>query len=449
MSYAEIDTSVDHGAPYELYEFSIPNSGLEWRYSNTLLPVNWGGNTYTPEAITRGSITREAGTLGGNITVEVADENPFALELYAGLSSRPVAVTIRQVHRTDPAAEARPIFVGLVAGVTFSGARATITCGPRFALASKRKVPWITYQAGCNWEWGGKGCGVNKANFKLDASLASTNQTGRVLTVSGASGYTSGHFSGGYVQRVADGDTRFIEKHAGTAITLASPFRNLTGTAETFWLFPGCRKNEEDCLSRFQNLQHYLGWARLPSINPYNRSAYYLPGALTGVTDPGETFSIPGYTGYELAVPDQSASATSYSTTRGGGSSGTSTVYHAFSMTLRIDSDGYLRVVTSAMTVTSPVGWLRPRPSPDSGLPALFQVRVDSGSWVNLSDSPTYTRTDEVAVPWGTSEIPTASIPFFIEVREISTGLIRVSGTLTAIIQPIGPAPDTNDSGGQ
>ncbi len=458
MTYAAIDTSTDQGKPYELFEFTVPGTSLAWRYTTRTAAITYGGHVYAPEAIARGEIERQVGVIGGTAAIELPDDNALAMELLASLASRVVAVVVRQFHETDADLEARVVYRGSFVGISFAGAVARLQFGPSYALAGRRKVVWMTYQASCNWAWGEAECGVDKDAFRVDASLDSGDQVGRVLTPPTLGAAADGDFNGGWVERVANGDTRFIESQVGTALTLASPFTGLTVTAEDFRIFPGCRNTELDCASRFDNLVNHLGWARLPSINPFNRSAFY-QSPVSDIPDPGDIYAIPGFDGYTIRASDVTLALAPASMS-------TQTVYQ---VTFTLDTDGYY--TASASTAGSgggaeadpfpggydsrspDFGWVNPQPAPAGVLP-LFEVNIetvtssDTGAALTVPGGPAYdtwlaltsTRTFQLQVSFnrgveaGIDGAPlpyTSQLLFRTRIRAVADGLVKVQGDFT------------------
>ena len=307
MTHLATELTVDSAAPVELFTFTIPGTTLAWRYCTDTQPWTFGPNTWVPEAIERSAVSRKLDETSSPMQVMVGDENPFALALLAGLTVRPVAVLVEQFHRTDAGLERIVIFTGNAAGVTFEGAKATITCLPRLAVADRRRVPWQTYQATCNWQWGSAQCGVNKETYKLGPyTLGPAAQVGTNLIIPGV--HTTGDLSNGWVHRLADDDTRFIEQNIGGELVLEYPFRNISPAGEQFAVYPGCRRTETDCATRYNNLPNYLGWSRLPAQNPFERSAFYLSTAAAPTPPVGTTADLGG--GYTLTLAPQKARLT-------------------------------------------------------------------------------------------------------------------------------------------
>ena len=339
MAYTDFDYSTDAGAPYELFGFT--EGARSWRYTTRPVATVQDGLTYDPLTITRSEINRTSDSVGDAMTISLPDNNPLALELMAGLSAHLVTVRVLQVHLTDPDLQEQTIFAGVVRDISIEGATAEITCGSRLGSSAGRRIAPTTYQAGCNLTWGSARCGVSREAYKATAEITAADQTGRVLTLPSLSGFAAGHFNGGRV--VVAGTQRFIEKHAaGGVLTLSYPVRGLTSAPATASIYPDCPKTEAACADRYNNLPNFLGWSRLPSINPYNRSAYYLASADPIAPPVGHESPLPGYPGYFVRLLDSEAY---FKRTRI-----LNAYAHRYSLVLDFSPDGYLVLTDTLMT---------------------------------------------------------------------------------------------------
>ena len=449
MTYAEIDTSTDAGAPYELFEFT--EGARAWRYTTSPHSDTWGGQQWLPRPIMREAINRDSGSIGDPLRVTLPDNDPLALELLAGMTMHQVSVRVRQLHRGD--AEARILFSGLVSGVSIQGASAVVSCASRYAMVSKRRIAPTTYQAGCNLTWGSSRCGVDAELYRVDSTATASDQVGRVLTVAALSGYAVGHFNGGQV--FFGGTRRFVEKHAaGGALTLSYPLGGLTSTPAAVAVYPDCKKTESDCISRYNNLPNYLGWTHLPSINPYNRSAYYLEEASV-VAPPAESVGdLPGYPGYQITLAPVTVSLPNmtYTSTRvtleftSNGTLLLRTVVYRYSEGGGADNPGLPGGWYLAQDVTLPVPgmWASPRPVPGYG-GTTFRVDVVAppvgggtnpaalsgfAQWVNPSPSVL------VAIDAAPQHLLGGTWVFTIRIRNRTTGIMISQGDLTVVFAP-------------
>lgn len=444
MSYAEIDQSVDAGAPFELFEFV--EGARSWRYTTRPVTTVQDELTYEPLTITRSEINRTSDSVGDDMTISLPDNNTLALELMAGLSAHLVTVRVLQVHLTDPDLQEQTIFAGVVRDISIEGATAQITCGSRLGSSAARRIAPTTYQAGCNLTWGSSRCGVNREVHKATAEITAADQTGRVLTLPSLSGFAAGHFNGGRV--VVAGTQRFIEKHtAGGVLTLGYPVRGLTSAPATASIYPDCPKTEAACASRYNNLPNFLGWSRLPSINPYNRSAFYLASADPVAPPAGQEGPLPGYPGYYVRLLD---SAADFERTQVHYAAS-----HGYTLVLDFSPDGYL-VLTDTLTTTTSV-----RDPDHSGLsqnmpvstPAVIQQGV-AGMWGHPKPVPNFDtidiRVDVVSLDAATLESSTRLNSWFSPsagvrtvVLNIRAGVVSAAGSQYGI--PIPPLISTLD----
>ena len=433
-----IDWPDDETDTIELFTFTVSGTDLAWRYSTHLEPITRGSLTYLPEAITRSNVTRAINQPSSDLTIEVGDENEFALRLFDGLTSRPVDVLVEQWQYG--ALSAVTVFTGRTTGVSFDGPKATIACVPRHAVASRRKVPWQTFQAGCNWQWGSEGCGIDREVYVLGPYGLSTGAWSGV-TVTLPSTHADGDLSNGWIERMVDGDRRFIEQNVGGVLTLQSPFPAVTD-GESWLVYPGCRRTETDCATRYNNLVNFLGWSRLPAVNPFSRGAFYLQAAAPVVPPAGTTADLGG--GYTLDLSPVTAAlrvAGSYSG------------YRRTDVAIRFVEQGQavLESIGSATLVSAPFvnRYISPRPCPPavtSGLEIWFSstglavgsigdrisVALVSGfdAWLPLSSM------QQAVVAIGTQGngsggnqgVVATATQIHIRVRRASTGLVLVEG---------------------
>ena len=426
MSYAEIDQSIDAGAPFELFEFV--EGSRSWRYTTRPVATAQDEITYQPLTITRSEITRSSDSVGDDMTISLPDNNPLALELMAGLSAHLVTVRVLQVHLTDPDLQEQIIFAGVVRDISIEGATAEITCGSRLGSSAARRIAPTTYQAGCNLTWGSTRCGVPREVHKATAEITAADQTGRVLTLPSLSGFAAGHFNGGRV--VVAGTQRFIEKHAaGGVLTLSYPVRGLTSAPTTASIYPDCPKTEAACASRYNNLPNFLGWSRLPSINPYNRSAYYLASADPVAPPAGQEGPLPGYPGYFVHLLD---SAADFERTQVHNAAS-----HGYTLVLDFSPDGYL-VLTDTLTTTTSVR------DPDNqghaqsvvvAAPAVIQQGV-AGMWGHPKPVPNFDtidiRVDVVSLGAATLESSTRLGSWFSPSAGVRTVVLNIRAAVVS-----------------
>lgn len=247
-------------APLELYEFL--QGATAWRYTSGDRAVTHLGHEYLPRAIARKEIRHSQEESTGSVELTLPKTDPVALLFRGHLPPRPLSLTIWRVQRQDLLGGA--IFTGSVSSVSFEGAIATLKCAPLEELLN-RPAPGLVFQSQCNWVLYGAGCGVSAAAFRHSGHVARIE--GLALHVAGVGGKPDGWFRAGYVLSAA-GDRRFVVNHTGEVLTLNAPFDGLA-VGDLVSVYAGCQRTEADCQERFDNLDRFFGFPRMPSRNAF------------------------------------------------------------------------------------------------------------------------------------------------------------------------------------
>lgn len=241
----------------ELYEFKI--AANIYRYCTGMSSVSYGGNTYTPEAITRNEISKEFDNASASISL------PIHLEpapKYRVLN--PATVVWVTIMRED----GTKLFIGKVGGVSFDMKKAVAT----MKLVSiqgmmKSKIPTRTYSASCSYECFDKDCGLLSANFKTTLFEQDTNISADYTQISSPkiAAKAGGYFAGGYVR--CGEEASYIISSVGDTVKLLFPLQLWTPSM-TIELYPGCAKTLSVCKSKFNNESNYGGYPFIPDTNP-------------------------------------------------------------------------------------------------------------------------------------------------------------------------------------
>jgi uncharacterized phage protein (TIGR02218 family) len=248
--------------PIELYLFA--QGAVEWKQTSGDADYVVGPRTYSPEYLVRGQDAYSQEDWAGNVEVRVKRSNPITALFISGIPVSPVSLTIYRLMRGDSPV---PRFIGTVVGCSFEGSEAVLTCAP-ISQQIKRAFPIFVVQFQCNLALYSPRCGVSKAAFKLSTTVSSSS--GLNVTLASVGGHPDGWFNNGFLE-LASGDRRYITTHVGSVVTLQRPFLSLpNGTAVD--AYPGCDRTEPTCTSKFGNLPNHLGFARVPTRNPYTKA---------------------------------------------------------------------------------------------------------------------------------------------------------------------------------
>lgn len=263
MSYSAVETSRYSGAPKELYKFTC---GVDkFCYTSGDGSETYNTDVYAPDTIERTQIDQSQEQQAGSIDVTIMRDNAVAALFIPYLPVNPVGLTIYRRHRSDP--ETVTIFVGKVVTAKFEGSQVVLSCAPASQILQK-KIPVNVYQRQCNLALYSTRCGVNKALFSATGNV--TAVSGYTVTVPGVNSHIDGWYAGGWIER-SNGDMRFITGHAGNDITLQAAFLDLT-VGELVTVYAGCDRSESTCSLKFGNLVNHLGFARIPTKNPFSGS---------------------------------------------------------------------------------------------------------------------------------------------------------------------------------
>jgi len=268
MSYDLEEKSRFEARPVECYLFELGTS--RWAYTSAEEAIQIPGweDPFEPAPILAERQEHGSEDTAGGITLTVPRTLPCIGDFVAYAPAGRLSLTLIQVHRTS-LGEYKTPFRGSVVGVEWEDSLARLTCQP-ITHEFGRLIPRLGYQRQCNWPLYSAGCGINAASFAQSAVV--TSVAGSVIAADEFRDcYEDGWFNAGFV--LWGSQRRFIVSHVGNAITLMSPFQGLE-VGLTVVAYPGCDQTEAMCAQKFGNLDHHLGFARVPYRNPHTRRAF-------------------------------------------------------------------------------------------------------------------------------------------------------------------------------
>jgi uncharacterized phage protein (TIGR02218 family) len=258
--------------PLELYEFQTAST--TYRYTSGDEAVTIGLGTFTPTLIGRGDSSASHEDGQNSLSIEVARTNPVAA-LHVDLPpDQPVKVTLYRLERG--ATTATRWWVGFVAGVRWDGSVAVLECDT-ILRAADRPGPRQRFQQPCRWALYSRGCGVDPESFKDTGTINAINQPIRLVQVLLPVQRDVRWFNGGWLQV---GNRRVLIASSGGGFAVGGSFAHTLTVA--YWagelvldsevdVFAGCGHQRIDCLSKFNNVANYGGFAHLPKADPYEQ----------------------------------------------------------------------------------------------------------------------------------------------------------------------------------
>jgi len=268
MTYDSREISLQSGEPVELYHFVRGNTHS--RYTSAKAAVSYLGESWLPVLLQRGSIdfTTEKGR--NNLKLNVVRDFEIADLFRAMPPTDVILLTVHRIHtgETDGAV----IWAGRVLNCEFTGSTAALNCEP-ISTSLQRVGLRRMYQRQCPHVLYGTQCRVDKAAFAVPAILSAVS--GLTLTSATFGLYADGHFAGGYIDFVIDGNTerRFITDHTATTLTINLTLAGLVASS-VIDAYAGCDHTLTICDSKFGNAENYGGMPFIPVKNPFSGSIY-------------------------------------------------------------------------------------------------------------------------------------------------------------------------------
>ncbi len=182
--------------------------------------------------------------------------------------------SLYQIYNLSPPVAAVTLFTGRVSTIDKIG-RTHVELKLKSPLSLLDiDMPRNTYQPSCQWTLFDPGCGLIKSAFTFSGNVATVSPdfaditvTGGIPTPTGADGlptYAFGRllFTSGVNQNL---QVSINSNDATTVDFLFPPVRNIQ-IGDTFQMWPGCAKNDNACLNKFNNMVHFRGFPRVPPI---------------------------------------------------------------------------------------------------------------------------------------------------------------------------------------
>ncbi|MBU2548355.1 MAG: DUF2163 domain-containing protein [Proteobacteria bacterium] len=248
--------------PAELYHI-WKEGGDHWYYTSGDAAVSYGGQTYAPAPIARGTAGYDTNLETSTLTVTTGYLESPAIQFISLYPIDVYWISVMKIHRDMSPIEASVVFVGQIKNVSFKGREASIECvGLEYFL--KQPIPRFRYQVGCNNSLYDTRCAVDSDSYKVTTTVT-VSADGLTLTSADFSGYDDGYFTRGYMEK--SGSKAMIVYHAGTAVTLRYPVYGLA-TGDSVDVYPGCDLRIETCRDKFDNVLNFFGMPYIPLENP-------------------------------------------------------------------------------------------------------------------------------------------------------------------------------------
>lgn len=273
MTFEAFETSLQDGAPIELWVFSV--YGVNYRYTTASEDYVFFGSTYLSRALSHSDFEQSAEIPKNNITLQV----PRDFEILQFFESMPpsdvILLQIFQTHRGDD--DAVPGWTGRVMNASRKGLVAELYCENVYT-SLKRIGLRRHYSTTCGhtvYDPTPLSCQAPEANFEFNAILDSV--AGIELQSTAFANYDDGRLAGGlleYEPTPGRIERRGIKAHVGNAIQITHPVDGMP-TLATVRVLPGCKHTVDDCDDFFDNIKNFGGTPFVPQKNPMGNTSVF------------------------------------------------------------------------------------------------------------------------------------------------------------------------------
>lgn len=271
MTYDTFESSMQDGAPVELYRFA--RGDRAWRYTSADADVTFDGETWEAAAIQRNSIETSPEQVRNALKIEMPRELAVAELFRVAPPTDIIGVIVLRYHRGDT--DSAVIWMGRMLNVQWQGARAVVSCEP-VSLSFGRTGLRRLYQPGCPHVLYGTACGLDKDDHVEECEVATPMGAG----FSTVDPLPEKAWAGGFIE--LDLDDGNVERRFVTGIAnimgvdhvgLSQPLPQLQA-GDTIRIYPGCAHTVKACVD-YNNLENYGGMPMMPDKNPFDGVPIY------------------------------------------------------------------------------------------------------------------------------------------------------------------------------
>ncbi len=231
-----------------------------------------GDETYLPVTMTRDEIEEKGEVNKANLSISFNIDNPTAINWFAASLDIKITLTVFTKDEDGYAFAWKGRLASVAPDESYYKFifESIFTSMRRIGLRKKyqRACPHVVYSVGC---------ALDIEDFQVTDEAS--NVVGSVVTVPLAGTYANGYFTGGILE-AADGTMRLITLHNGEVLylsrvipSLQTAFDNTGPGTVNVSIAPGCDRQPQTCLSKFDNIENFGGFPFIPLRNPFDGSS--------------------------------------------------------------------------------------------------------------------------------------------------------------------------------
>lgn len=257
----------------DLYTITLVD-GTVLRYTSADVDVVTGGRTFSKSGpLIQRSRTRIAiGTAVDSLDLTLSAQSDTLLSGLPWLQAISngaldgATVDLERAFASAPGADIAGtvlLFSGRVSDTTTDSLNARVIVRSHMELLNT-PLPRNLYQPPCGFSLYDTGCGVNRASYAVNSSVAS-GSTRQVINC--ALAQASGYFNIGelvFTSGANLGVRRTVKNYTPGVVTLAYPLPKAVAVGNTFTIYPGCDKRLTTCDTKFANKARFRGTPFVP-----------------------------------------------------------------------------------------------------------------------------------------------------------------------------------------
>jgi uncharacterized phage protein (TIGR02218 family) len=245
--------------PVELFHIWYASS--HFYYTNGDVSVSFGGNTYVPAALKRGSLSKDSQI---NVTTMEIEFSYLQTPIVEYLAYNPIDlvwVSVTRLFRDQSPLEGASVFLGQIKEVSFQGNSGKAAC-VGFEYFLNHPMPLYRYQRQCNWSlFSANKCKLSTSGYSQVVTVSAISTDGRIVTCSGMTQNDPNYYR--YGELVLNSDRRMITMYTGETLYIRFKMKNLiVGSQPT--IYTGCDGNLATCKDKFNNVINFGGHPYIP-----------------------------------------------------------------------------------------------------------------------------------------------------------------------------------------
>lgn len=258
----------------DLYTFTLAD-GTVLRYTSADVDITVGARVFdhTGPMISRSRTRIALGTSVDSLDLEITATTATLLSGLPWLQAITngaldgATVELERAFASAPGAAIAGtvlLFVGRVSDTTTESLKSRVIVRSYLELLNT-PLPKNLYQAGCGYSVYDTGCGLARATFAVNGSVAS-GSTRQVINC--ALSQIAGYFNIGDIQFTSGqnlGVIRTVKSYAPGVVDLAYPLPKTVAVGDTFSIAPGCDKRLVTCDGTFGNKARFRATPFVPA----------------------------------------------------------------------------------------------------------------------------------------------------------------------------------------